>query len=114
MPAKKQNPNAGGSKSAVYYQTHPEAAAKKKEYDTQYHATPERRAYRGTLNRLNRLAGTYGNNDGKDVSHTSVSSKFVLEKASANRARNGSDGSSTKLPANKTGGKQVVPTKKGK
>jgi len=113
MPAKKPNANTGKSKSAIYYQTHPEAAEKKKAYDTTYHATPERRAYRSTLNKLNRLAGTYGNNDGQDVSHTTAKTKYVLENASTNRARNGADGSSTKLSAKKTGGNKVVPTKKG-
>jgi hypothetical protein len=39
------------------------------------------------LNRENRKRGTYGNGDGKDVSHKKDGST-VLEKASKNRARN--------------------------
>jgi len=41
----------------------------------------------GELNRENRKRGTYGNGDGKDVSHKKDGST-VLEKASKNRARN--------------------------
>jgi len=83
------------SKSALYFRSHPDARKKKNDYNTKYHATPERKKYRVKLNKANRDAGTYGNGDGKDMSHTK-SGKLVKESASANRARNGKDGSSTK------------------
>jgi hypothetical protein len=57
------------SKSAKYYAENPEARDKKKEYDTEYHSTTERKKYRAFLNRKNRNAGTYGNGDGKDYDH---------------------------------------------
>lgn len=57
------------SKSAKYYAENPEAREKKKQYDTAYHSTTERKKYRAFLNRKNRNAGTYGNGDGKDYDH---------------------------------------------
>jgi len=57
------------SKSAKYYAENPEAREKKKQYDTAYHSTTERKRYRAFLNRKNRKAGTYGNGDGKDYDH---------------------------------------------
>jgi len=85
----------GKSKSAVYFQKNPDARKKKNAYNTSYHATPERKKYRVRLNKANRDAGTYGNGDGKDMSHTK-SGKLVKESQSSNRARNGKDGSSSK------------------
>lgn len=66
-------------------------------YDKAYQASPERRAYRAKLNKEARERGVYGKRDemGKDLSHTK-SGKVVLESRSKNRARNGSDGKSTK------------------
>lgn len=77
------------SRSASYYRSNPEARKKKSEYDTKYHATASRRKYRSDLNKDNRKRGTYGNGDGKDVSHTKRGGT-VLEKQSTNRARQGS------------------------
>lgn len=57
------------SKSAEFYAKNPEAKAKKKAYDTEYHSTEERKKYRAFLNKKNRDAGTYGNGDGKDYDH---------------------------------------------
>lgn len=85
----------GKSESAKYFQSNPKAKAKKDAYNKEYHSTPERRKYRSELNKENRKAGTYGNKDGKDRSHTR-SGKTVAEGQSANRKRNGRDGSSTK------------------
>jgi hypothetical protein len=85
----------GKSKSAVYFQKNPDARKKKNAYNTAYHATPERKKYRVRLNKANRKAGTYGNGDGKDMSHTK-SGKLVKESSSTNRARNGKDGQSSK------------------
>jgi hypothetical protein len=68
---------------------------KKIAYDKAYHATEERKEYRAKLNAANKKAGTYGNGDGKDMSHTKVG-KLILEKAKTNRARNGQNKKSTK------------------
>lgn len=56
-------------------------------YDKEYQSSPERKKYRTELNKANRKAGTYGNKDGKDMSHTK-SGKLVKEPQSKNRARN--------------------------
>jgi len=80
--------STGKSKSAKYFASHPEARAKKNEYNTEYHSTPERRKYRSKLNLANRKAGTYGNGDGKDMSHTKKGT-VIKESKSSNRARNG-------------------------
>lgn len=64
---------------------------KKDAYNKEYHSTPERRKYRSELNKENRKAGTYGNKDGKDMSHTKKG-LIVKEKQSSNRARNGKGG----------------------
>lgn len=52
-----------------------------------YQSTEKRKKYRAALNKANRKAGTYGNGDKKDMSHTK-SGKLVKEKQSKNRARN--------------------------
>ena len=85
----------GKSKSAVYFQKNPDARKKKNAYNTSYHATPERKKYRVRLNKANRDAGTYGNGDGKDMSHKKDGT-LVKENQASNRARNGKDGSSSK------------------
>ena len=56
-------------------------------YDKEYQSTEEKKRYRVSLNKANREAGTYGNKDGKDMSHTK-SGKLVKEPQSKNRARN--------------------------
>jgi hypothetical protein len=86
---------AGKSASAKYFQSNPEARKKKNEYNTEYHATDERKKYRAGLNKANKDAGTYGNLDHKDRSHTK-SGKLVSEKQSSNRARNGKNGKSSR------------------
>jgi hypothetical protein len=80
--------STGKSKSAKYFASHPEARAKKNAYNKEYHSSEERNKYRAELNMANRKAGTYGNGDGKDMSHTK-DGKVVKEKQSSNRARNG-------------------------
>lgn len=72
-----------------------ERKKKKLAYDKKYQATEERKKYRAKLNKANREAGTYGNGDGLDVSHTK-SGKVTKEKAKTNRARNGQNSKSTK------------------
>lgn len=68
---------------------------RKRAYDKKYHQTTARKKYRAKLNKANRDSGTYGNGDGKDMSHTK-SGKFKLEISRLNRARNGQNGKSTK------------------
>ena len=72
-----------------------ERKKKKLAYDKKYQATEERKKYRVKLNKANREAGTYGNGDGLDMSHTK-SGKVTKEKAKTNRARNGQNSKSTK------------------
>lgn len=85
----------GTSKSARYFQNNPEARKKKNEYNKKYHSSEKRKKYRASLNRANKKAGTYGNGDGKDMSHTK-SGSLTKESQSKNRARNGKGGKSTK------------------
>lgn len=78
--------STGKSKSAKYFAANPDARAKKNKYNTEYHATTERKTYRAQLNQKNRKDKGYG--DGKDLSHTK-SGSLVKETRSTNRARNG-------------------------
>ena len=78
---------SGTSSSAKYYRKNPKARAKKKRYDSEYHKSGGRVKYRTKLNKENRKRGTYGNGDGKDLSHTKTG-KLVQENQSTNRARN--------------------------
>lgn len=82
-------------RTAKYYKENPKAAEKHREYQRKLNKDPKQVAYRSELNSANRKAGTYGNGDGKDMSHTKKG-KLVLEKAKTNRARNGANGKSTK------------------
>jgi hypothetical protein len=74
----------GKSKTARYYQDNPAARRKKKEYDTKYHSTPERKRYRAVLQAINRDKGTHGNHDNKDEAHQSKN-KTKQEHYSKNR-----------------------------
>lgn len=87
--------STGKSESARYFAANPEARKKKNEYQKKYASTEAQKKYRAELNGANRKAGTYGNKDGKDMSHTK-SGKLVKESANRNRARNGKGGGSTK------------------
>lgn len=71
------------------------AIKNKLEYDKEYQKTEERKNYRVELNKANRDAGTYGNKDGMDMSHTKAGS-MVKENMKSNRARNGHNHKSTK------------------
>jgi hypothetical protein len=82
------------SKSAKYYAANPEAAAKKAAYQRKLNKKPSVKnasEERWTKRRQMGIAG----NGGKDLSHTK-SGRMVLESPSKNRARNGSNGKSTK------------------
>ncbi len=59
-----------------------------KSYQKAYDAKPSQRKKRANLNAENRKRGTYGNGDGKDVSHKTDGST-VLESMKINRARVG-------------------------
>ena len=59
-----------------------------KSYQKKYDSSKLQIAKRSQLNRENRKRGTYGNGNGKDVSHKK-NGKTFLEKASKNRARKG-------------------------
>jgi len=59
-----------------------------KSYQKKYDASSLQIKKRTELNKENRKRGTYGNGDGKDVSHKK-NGKTFLEAASKNRARKG-------------------------
>ena len=59
-----------------------------KSYQKKYDASKMQIKKRSALNKENRKRGTYGNGDGKDVSHKK-NGKTFLEAASKNRARKG-------------------------
>lgn len=75
------------SRTSEYYKKNPEARKKRLKQQAKYDKKPTQKKKRAALNRDNRKRGTYGNGDGKDVSHTACGGT-VLEKASSNRARN--------------------------
>ena len=85
---------AARSRSARYYASNPKARAKKKKYDTSYHSTAERKAYRAKLAKARRKRKMMGKG-GADLSHTK-SGRLVKESPSRNRARQGANGKSTK------------------
>lgn len=74
----------GKSKSAKYFQSKAGAAAKAKKdaYNTKYSASPERKAYRRALGKLNSKMGSVGDN--KDVGHISKT-KAKLQSPNSNR-----------------------------
>ena len=65
----------------------------KEEYKN-FHSSPKAKNKRAKLNKINRDKGTYGNGDGKDVSHMSDGS-IVLESPSKNR------GNKTRTPGDR-------------
>jgi hypothetical protein len=75
------------SRTSDYYKKNPKARAKRLRQQARYNRQSLQIKKRVELNRENHKRGTYGNGDGKDVSHKKDGST-VLEKASKNRARN--------------------------
>ena len=75
------------AKTSEYYKKNPAARKRRLKQQAKYNKTAKAKNKRVELNRLNRQRGTYGNGDGKDVSHCKGGGT-VLEKASTNRARN--------------------------
>jgi hypothetical protein len=82
-------------RTAKYYAANPEARENRLQYQREYNKQDKERKKRVELNRANRKAGTYGNGDGLDMSHTR-GGKIVKEGYRANRARNGANGKTTK------------------
>ena len=59
-----------------------------KSYQKAYDSSEKQKAKRAALNKENRKRGTYGNGDGKDVSHTkSGNTRLMIQ--GKNRAANG-------------------------
>ena len=79
---------SGTSKTAKHYANNAKSREKKKGYDSEYQKKSTAVKKRVEANRANRRAGTVGNGDGKDASHTK-SGRIVMEPQSRNRARNG-------------------------
>ena len=77
----------GKSKTAKFYAKNPDARAKKKKYDTEYHSTTNRKRYRASLNKWNKNNPKSKKGDNKDASHKRGGS-LILESKSRNRARN--------------------------
>ena len=98
--ASTRNKRAGNHPSYDNRGMSEEARRKKIAYDKNYHATETRKEYRAELNSKNKEAGTYGNGDGKDVSHNKDGSTGS-EAEGKNRARNGSNGKSSKRDLSK-------------
>ena len=78
---------APGKSSTNYYKSNRAALLVKRAYQRKYNKKPKEVKRRVALKRINRQKGTYGNGDGKDVSHRKDGTTF-MEKASKNRARN--------------------------
>ena len=93
--ASKRNTMAGEHPSYDKLGMSADRRAKKLAYDKKYQDTPKRVNYREELNKANKKAGTYGNQDNIDMSHTKAGS-MVAENMKSNRGRNGQNGKSTK------------------
>lgn len=70
-------------KTQQFYDKNPKSKAKKKAYDSDYNKKPSAVKKRSELNKINRKAGTYGNGDKLDASHTKRG--IVMKKQSVNR-----------------------------
>jgi hypothetical protein len=75
------------AKTSDYYKKNPKARRKRLKQQAEYNKRPEQKKKRVELNKINRRAGTYGNRDGKDVSHC-AGGGTRMESAKKNRARN--------------------------
>ena len=81
-------------RTSQYYKTHPEARAKRLEYQAEYNKRADQLKKRIELNRVNRERGQYGDGDGKDMSHKR-NGRIVEESASKNR------GSKSNMPGDR-------------
>jgi hypothetical protein len=84
-------------KTAKYYRENPDARKKKNEYQKRFNKKPSAVKKRVEANRANRKAGTYGNGDGLDYSHTTGK----MESQSKNRGRKGEGGRTKGKPHRK-------------
>ena len=75
------------SRTSKFYKDNPEAKVKRLQYQKKYNKQSMQIQKRVELNKINRDAGTYGNGDGKDVSHLKGGGT-VMEAQATNRARN--------------------------
>ena len=73
--------------STAHYAGNRRSLLVKRAYQRKYNKKKKEVKRRVELKRINRQKGTYGNGDGKDVSHKK-NGKTFMEKASKNRARN--------------------------
>ena len=73
--------------TSAYYKKNPAARKRRLKQQAKYNKKPGQKKKRAELNKINRKKGTYGNGDGKDVSHCKGGGTR-MEKASKNRARN--------------------------
>jgi hypothetical protein len=89
-PRKAKNPG----RSARYYRSNPEARKRKNAAQRKRNKNAKNRKYRAELNKERRKRGVYGKG-GKDMSHTK-DGRIVAESPKKNRARQGSNGKSTK------------------
>lgn len=87
MSENKRNRFAGKHPSYKKRGMTDEQIAKKRAYQKEYNKTDSAKKHRVELNRENRKRGTYGNGDGKDVSHSLDGKSTKLESQSKNRAR---------------------------
>jgi hypothetical protein len=71
-------------RTSQYYKTHPEARAKRLEYQSEYNKRADQLKKRIELNRENRKRGSYADHDGKDLAHHK-SGRFTEKLASKNR-----------------------------
>ena len=71
------------SRTARFYRKNKKSREKRNEYQKKYNKKPGQVKRRVFDNKKNREFGTYGNYDGKDVSHKG--NRIVLERASKNR-----------------------------
>jgi hypothetical protein len=84
----------GQSKTSKYYAANPTAAEKRREYQRELNKSESEKKYRAEHTKERRKRDIDGKG-GPDVS-MKKNGKFVLESASTNRGRNGSNGKSTK------------------
>jgi hypothetical protein len=86
----------GQSKSAKYYADNPDAAAKKRKYQSEYQSTRKEKAKRASRNAARKkavMAGKVKKGDGKDVDHSDGNarnnspSNLKVMSASKNRAK---------------------------
>ena len=87
---------ASKSKSARYYASHPEAAAKKAKYQRKLNKDPAVKKASEERWAERKRRGIAGKG-GKDLSHT-TDGRMVLESPAKNRARNGHGNNAVKKP----------------